>query len=67
MASDNFAKEMRKHRAYFKKHGVYCFIYTDDDLKDTLKLFNKEILPYLQPEEPPVQLAFQMIEEFFNG
>lgn len=67
MASDNFAKEMCKHRAYFKKHGVYCFIYTDDDLKDTLKLFNKEILPYLQPEEPPVQLAFQMIEEFFNG
>lgn len=65
MAADNFAKEMKKHRAYFKKHNVFCLIYTDDDLQDTKNIFEEEILPYLEPEKPPVQLEFQIIEELF--
>jgi len=65
MAADNFAKEMRKHRAYFKNHNVFCLIYTDNDLKDTKALFIEEIQPYLQPEKPSVQLDFQIIEEIF--
>jgi len=64
LASDNFAKEMRKHRAYFKNHGVFCLIFTDDILKDTKVLFDDEILPYLEPEKPQVQLSFEIIEEF---
>lgn len=67
MAADNFAKEMRKHRAYFKEHGVFCLIFTDELLKDTKNLFDEEILPYLQPEKPQVQLSFEILEEFSNS
>lgn len=64
LASDNFTKEMKKHRAYFKEHSVFCLIFTDDVLKDTKALFDEEILPYLEPEKPQVQLPFEIIEEF---
>jgi hypothetical protein len=64
LAADNFAKEMRKHRAYFKEHGVFCLIFTDDVLKDTKALFEEEVLPYLEPEKPQVQLSFEIMEEF---
>jgi hypothetical protein len=65
LAADNFAKEMRKHRSFFKKHGVVSLIFTDDSLKDTQELFDDEIRPYLEPATPEVQLSFQMMEEFF--
>jgi len=67
LAADNFAKEMRKHRAYFKEHNVVCLIFTDDVLKDTKKLFEDEIKPFLTPEKTQVQLSFQIMEEFFDG
>jgi len=67
LAADNFAKEMRKHRAYFKQHGVFCLIFTDDILQNTETLFNNEILPYLQPERPQIGMSFQIIEEFFHN
>ncbi|AHZ67854.1 putative Type IIA topoisomerase, A subunit [Pseudomonas mandelii JR-1] len=66
IAADNFAKEIKKHRAYFKEHDITTLIFTDDDLKDTKKLFNEEILPYLSPERTQVQLSFQIMEEFFT-
>lgn len=66
MASDNFAKEMRKHRAYFKEHNVVCLIYPDELLADTKKLFDNEIEPYLKPEKLQYQLSFQLMEEFFD-
>jgi hypothetical protein len=66
MAKDNFAKEMKKHRAYFKEHGVFCLIMTDDVLSNTKKLFDDEFLPILQPEKPTVQLSFSIIEEFLK-
>jgi hypothetical protein len=65
MAADNFAREMKKHRAYFKEHNVFSLIFTDEDLRDTKKLFNDEILPYFQPEKPQVQLDFDIMHEFF--
>lgn len=65
MAADNFSKEMKKHRAYFKEHNVFCLIFTDDDLKDTKTLFDEEILPCLQPEKPLIQLEFEIIDELF--
>ena len=67
MAADNFAKEMKKHRSYFKEHNVVTLIFTDDCLKDTKTLFNEEIKPYLMPERTQVQLSFQIMEEFFDG
>ena len=64
MAQDNFEKEMKKHKAYFKKHNVFVLIYTDEQLSDCDKLFNDEIVPYLQPMKRYTQLSFQVMEEF---
>ena len=66
MAADNFSKEMKKHRAYFKEHSVMCLIYTDEELKNTKKLFDEDIAPLLAPEKTQVQLSFQIMEEFFG-
>lgn len=66
LASDNFSKEMKKHRSYFKEHDVVCLIYTDEQLQDTEKLFQEEIRPYLRPERTQTQLSFQIQEEFFS-
>jgi hypothetical protein len=65
MASDNFAREMKKHRLFFKKHEVMCLIFTDDDLQDIQGIFSEYVLPCLQPEKPKTQLSFQVMEEMF--
>lgn len=67
MAKDNFEKEMKKHRSFFKKHGIYCLIYTDEQLKDTKELFEEEIKPFLEPDTPKHQLSFQIMEEFLES
>ena len=66
MAADNFSREMKKHRSYFKEHDVFGLIFTDDSLSDTKALFDNEIRPYLEPEQPKIQLSFQMMEEFLG-
>lgn len=66
MAADNFEKEMKKHRAFFKQHGIYSLIYTDQQLNDPKKLFDEDIKPYLLPDKPQKQLSFQIMEEFFS-
>lgn len=63
MAKDNFAREMKRHRAFFKKHGIMCLIFTDDELTDTRQIFDEFILPCLNPEKPKTQLSFQIMEE----
>jgi len=63
MAADNFAREMKKHRSFFKKHDVMCLIFTDDDLRNIQGIFDEYVLPCLQPEKPKVQLSFQIMEE----
>jgi hypothetical protein len=65
MAADNFAREMKKHRAFFKKHDVMCLIFTADDLQDVKGIFNEYVLPCLEPEKPKTQLSFQVMEEMF--
>lgn len=64
MASDNFEKEMRKHRAYLKEHGVFCLIYTDESLRDIKSLFETEITPFLSPEIPQSLISFELLSEF---
>lgn len=64
MAQDNFEKEMKKHRSYFKKHDIITLIYTDDQLKDCKNLFDEEIAIHLEPEKPTTQLSFEIMEEF---
>jgi hypothetical protein len=67
MAADNFAREMKKHRAFFKEHDVFCLIFPDDELKDTESIFTEFMLPRLSPEEPKIQLSFQIMEEFLEN
>lgn len=64
MALDNFEKEMKKHRSYFRKHEVVTLIFTDEQLKDCKKLFDEDMAIYLDPEKTPTQLSFEIMEEF---
>lgn len=64
MALDNFEKEMKKHRGYFKMHDIITLIYTDEQLEDCKKLFDEEMAIHLDPEKPSTQLSFEIMEEF---
>ena len=64
MAADNFTKEMRKHREYFKRYNVYTLIYADDALANCQKLFVEDIFPLLSPEKPDNPISFTTMEEF---
>ena len=65
MASDNFAREMQKHRDYFRKYNVFTLIYTDDQLTDCEALFENEIMQFLNPEHPETRISFQIMERYF--
>lgn len=65
MARDNFEREMRKHKDYFKKHGIFLLIYTDTDLTDTKGIFD-DMANYLVPKEFGTQLKFHILEDFFK-
>lgn len=64
IAQGNFEKEAKKLREYFKTHGIYTLIYTDEQLADCKALFRSGIEPLLTPERPSNQLSFQIMEEF---
>jgi len=65
MAKDNFEKEMKKHRSFFDKHGVYALIYTDTQLKDIAALFD-EMKKYLTPVDKIEKLDFALLNAFFS-
>ena len=65
-AQAHFEKEMRKQRAFFRRHGIFTLVYTDESLQDAQTLFKKELRPYLSPENPQHQLSFQIMEEFLS-
>lgn len=64
-ASGNFEKEMRKHKDYFKKHGIFTLIFTDEDLKNTKNIF-EYMKKYLEPKTSSRQLKIHIFEDFFN-
>ena len=64
-AQGNFEKEMKKHKNFFKKHGVFALIYTDSDLANPDVVF-ADIKTYLERRKPAKQLSFQLLEEFFS-
>lgn len=65
-ASANFEKEMKKHKDYFKKHGIFSLIYTDEDLKDTKNIFD-DMKQYLEPKTSSTQLKIHIFEDFFKN
>ena len=66
MAQDNFEKEMRKHKEFFRKWGIFTQIYTDSDLADMPKVF-EDMLKYLTPKNVKQQLQFHIIEDILGG
>ena len=64
-AAANFEKEMAKHKAYFKKFGIFVLIYTDIDLANMGGVFN-DIRKHLTPTESQTELNFHVLDNFFN-
>lgn len=64
-ASLNFNKEMKKHKDYFRKHGIFTLIYTDADLKNTKKIFN-DMERYLEVQSVAKQLKLHILDDFFS-
>jgi len=65
-AKGNFEKEMEKHKNYFKKHGIFTLIYTDEDLKNTVEIFD-DMKKYLEPKTSTTQLKLHIFEDFFKN
>ncbi len=65
-ASLNFGKEMKKHKDYFKRYGIFTLIYTDEDLKDTKAIF-EDMKKYLEPKTSSKQLKIHILDEFFSN
>lgn len=65
IAKENFEKEMKKHKAFFKKFGIFALIYTDEDLANKNQLF-EDIKTYLEPKPTGTQLRFHILDDFFN-
>jgi len=65
MAQDNFEREMRKHKDFFRKHGIFVLIYTDSDLADLAKVFS-DIKRYLEPKSRGTQLRFHIIHDILR-
>lgn len=64
MAQDNFEKEMKKHKDFFRKHGIFSMIYTDDDLSDIEGIFS-DMKRYLTQKTSGRQLKLHILDDFF--
>ncbi|MCK9205162.1 MAG: hypothetical protein M0P58_12115 [Bacteroidales bacterium] len=64
-ARANFEKEIKKIKSYFNKFNIYTLVYTDTELANLDILF-KEVEKFLMPNEPPVQLSLNLIQEYFD-
>jgi hypothetical protein len=65
-ASANFDREMAKHKAYFKKHGIFASIFTDADLKEMDKVWSY-IADFLEPQEVMSQMNLHLRNNFFKN
>ncbi|MEZ5056339.1 MAG: hypothetical protein R2879_04805 [Saprospiraceae bacterium] len=65
IAQNNFEKEMKKHKDFFREHGVFSLIYTDEDLKDYNKVF-EDMKKFLVPKEKDDKIKFEILNEFFG-
>lgn len=54
---------MKKHKDFFRQHGVFVLIYTDQDLADYDRLFD-DIARHLDPQRQPGQLELVALDEF---
>lgn len=64
-ASANFEKEMKKHKQYYKRYGIFSLVYTDTDLSDIDAVF-AHIEDCLDPKAVNAQLNFHLLSSFFE-
>lgn len=65
LAQTNFEAEMRKVKAYFRRHNIVVLLFTDEDLRDPNAVF-AEIRRFLSPEEVTIQLKLSIVDDFRN-
>ncbi|WP_337288576.1 topoisomerase [Candidatus Methylomirabilis sp.] len=65
MAQNNFEREMRKHKDFFRKHGIFVLIYTDSDLANLTQVF-ADMKKYLEPKSRRIQLRFHIIHDILG-
>jgi len=65
LAKDNFEREMRRHKAYFRKYGIFTLIYTDSDLSDLATIFT-DMRQFLAPKTSAQQLRFHIIRDILH-
>jgi hypothetical protein len=65
MAQDNFEHEMRRHKDFFLKHGIFVFIYTDTDLTNLPRVF-EDMERHLTPRTHAAQLRFDLIQDILG-
>ena len=64
-AQANFEKEMKKHKDYYRKHGIFALIYTDADLAN-MDLVFADVKECLEPKSVMKQLNFHLLSAFFG-
>ena len=64
-AKENFHKEMKKHKDYYRKHGIYAMIYTDKELADTREVF-ADVVRYLATADKGNQMSIHIFDDFFS-
>ena len=65
LAQDNFEREMKKHKDFFRRHGIFILIYTDSDLNNLSSVF-RDMKRYLEPKSFPKQLRFHIIQDILG-
>lgn len=66
LAQDNFEREMRRHKDFFLKHGIFVLIYTDTDLANLSKVFD-DMKRHLVPRTDASRLRFDLIHELLGS
>ncbi|MBU3102245.1 MULTISPECIES: hypothetical protein [Clostridium] len=64
-AKCNFEKEMKKHKDYYRKYGVFSLIYTDSELQNIDGIFD-DMRKYLEPNQVGIQLRLSIYDEFLK-
>jgi hypothetical protein len=64
-ASANFDEEMKKHKSYYRRHGIFALIYTDADLENMDSVF-EDVKDCLEVKTVMTQVNFHLIASFFR-
>ncbi len=64
-ARENFEKEMKKQKSFFRKYKIPYIVFTDSNLKNYDSIF-ETMTKYLNIDKPPKQLELQIMKDFLS-